>query len=395
VSARPAAIVLVDDAVSFAVQTLCGRPAVDWLLDTVVALAPVALTVRGADPAPVHERIALRPALDKCVNAAIPPDAVTIVLPCSLPLLLPATVRRAVQLLLGDDPSVPSAVKLAPTRRSPWWAEPDGAAAASPLAGAVAGVTGSAVEGILAGAATRAVRLGAVESLWLADPADRAAAANALYARIAASWQDCGVVIDDPATTRIDATVHIGPGARIRPQTELLGDTVIGAGSRVGPVTTVRDCVVGASCEIQYAVCQDAEIGEGARVGPFAWLRSGTRLGAHCRAGAFVEVADSNVGDGTSIPHLAGLFSADVGRNGNFGSMSGPANFDGRHKHRSRFGDDVSIGAGTVLVAPVSVGDGASTAAGSVITEDVPEGALALARAPQRNVTGWARRHRG
>jgi bifunctional UDP-N-acetylglucosamine pyrophosphorylase / glucosamine-1-phosphate N-acetyltransferase len=234
------------------------------------------------------------------------------------------------------------------------------------------------------------VRVSGVEALWLGDPAERAEIERALYARIAAQWQARGVVIEDPATTRIDATVRIECGARIRPQTELVGQTVVGRGSRVGPVSSIRDSVIGADCLVHYAVCQDAEIGDGANVGPYTWLRSGTKLGPGCRAGAYVELADSVVGAGTSIPHLAGLFGADVGRNCNFGSMSGPANFDGVQKHRTRIGDDVSIGSCTILVAPVSIGDGASTAAGTVITEDVPSGALGVARVPQRNVTGWA-----
>jgi bifunctional UDP-N-acetylglucosamine pyrophosphorylase / glucosamine-1-phosphate N-acetyltransferase len=208
-------------------------------------------------------------------------------------------------------------------------------------------------------------------------------------------WLDRGVTIEDPATTRIDATVRIGAGARIRPHTELVGDTVVGPDSSIGPMTSVRNCRVGERSQVRYSVCQDVEIGDDVNVGPFTWLRSGTRLGDRCRAGAFVELADSVVGDGTSVPHLAGLFSADVGRDCNFGSMSGPANFDGVRKHRTRIGDDVSIGSGSILVAPVSIGDRSQTAAGSVISEDVPDGALAIARTQQRNVTGWADRHAG
>jgi bifunctional N-acetylglucosamine-1-phosphate-uridyltransferase/glucosamine-1-phosphate-acetyltransferase GlmU-like protein len=404
---RPA-VVLVAGGAWPATASLCGRPAVDWLLDSVEALAPAAVTVIGAGAGPVRERIALRPALQRCAGVPAEPDGVELVVPCSLPLLRPAFLRRAVE-SLATGGLAPRAVVLVPARRAAWWAEP--ASTGGPLAFAVRGSIGLAAGELAiaatggtapvrsasrllagAGAQVRTARLAAVESLWLDDPVDRAEAANALYARIAAGWQERGVIIDDAGTTRIDAAVALGDGVRILPHTELAGATIVGRGSRIGPMTTVRDCRIGEECLIQYAVCQDTDIDDGANVGPFTWLRSGTRLGARCRAGAYVEVADSTVGEGTSIPHLAGLFSADVGRNGNFGSMAGPANFDGTHKHRSRFGDDVSIGSGTILVAPVSVGDGASTAAGSVITGDVPDGALAIARTPQRNVTGWARR---
>jgi acetyltransferase-like isoleucine patch superfamily enzyme len=372
---------------------LCRRPAVDWLMDSVDAVAPTVVAVIGPGQPWVQ------PAL---------PDQVTLVLPASLPLLRAPTLRRAlnkVRRLVGDG-GAGAAVLIDPVRTPSWWAQQEQASAAFGLA-----VVGDAhvpvdvlaawcVEGDRAALnrhfAASGVRAGVVAvrgvpALWLGDPLDRTHAENALYAHVAATWvSKGGVTIDDLASTRIDATVRLADGVHIRPHTELAGETAIGRGSRIGPMTTVRDSHVGAECQIQYSVCQDVSIGDRAIVGPFAWLRSGTRLGERCRAGAFVELADSVVGEGTSIPHLGGLFSADVGRNCNIAGLSGPANTNNGQKNRIRIGDDVFIGAGNILVAPVTIGDGSATAAGSVITEDVPSGALGMARVPQHNVPGWA-----
>jgi acetyltransferase-like isoleucine patch superfamily enzyme len=352
--AGPIGVVLVADVDGDPV--LCGRPAVDWLLDTVEELDPVFVAVTGDDTS-VRERIALRPSLREALHARRPDEAGVVVLPCSAPLIRPATVRRAWK------PNTTVTVDL--VREAPWWADEPPA----PPSG---------------------FRVTGVEALSVNDPADRVAASNALYRYLAACWLAKGVLIEDPATTRIDATVHIGPGVRIRPYTELIGTTVVGRGSCIGPTTTIRECRVGEDCEIEYSVCQYVQIGDRNHVGPYAWLRSGTQLGADCRAGAFVELADSVVGDGTSIPHLGGLFSADVGRNCNIAGMSAPANTNNGVKNRVRIGDGVSIGAANVLVAPVSLGDGSCTAAGTILTEDVPAGALAMSRGQQRNVLGWA-----
>lgn len=355
------AVVLVDDVGP--APTLCGRPALDWLMDTVQALdatVTVVPAVAAAHPAEA--------------SAAAGCGATTLVLPCSAPLLQPHTLRR---LLASLDAVRSAALSLAGP--APWWAEPAAAAPRIVLA------TRDAAQ-----PAETTTALGGVEALSLTDPAERAAIENALYQRIAAGWMAAGVVIEDPGTTRIDATVHLEAGARIRSHTELIGHTVIGRDAIIGPVATVRDSVIGAGCLVHYAVCQDVEIGAEGNIGPFAWVRTGSRLGDRCRVGAYVEIADSVVGDGTAVPHLAGLFSADVGHSCNLASMSGSLNYNGGQKRRVRIGDEVSIGSGSILIAPVSIGNRAETAAGSVITEDVPDDALGLSRTPQRNVTGWA-----
>jgi bifunctional N-acetylglucosamine-1-phosphate-uridyltransferase/glucosamine-1-phosphate-acetyltransferase GlmU-like protein len=413
------AIVLVDDLPATEAPSLCGRPALEWLLDTVEELAPAMLVTNGAVGVVARDRASLASALrigelqahDAGRGGArrtVAQCEVTVVLPASAPLLRPHTLRQILDSLGpgGRATGVAAVVEL--TRPAPWWAEaPDAGPPGGPMLLAVAGSIGlSAAEladaaaagdvaGVCArlptGVRVRTLTLSGVESLSVNEPTSRLAAERALYARIAADWLDRGVIIEDPASTRIDASVTIGAGARIRPNTHIAGDSHIGRGSTVGPTTTVVDSRVGQDCLVHYSVCTDVEIGDGANVGPFTWLRSGTSLGAGCRAGAFVEVADSVVGEGTAVPHLAGLFSADVGRDCNIASMAGSLNYNGGVKRRTRIGDEVSIGSGSILIAPVSVGDRAETAAGSVITEDVPEGALGLARAPQRNVAGWDR----
>jgi bifunctional UDP-N-acetylglucosamine pyrophosphorylase/glucosamine-1-phosphate N-acetyltransferase len=383
-------ILLVADAAVDA--DICGRPAIDWLLDTVACLEPCDVTVSGPEAPIVRDRLTARPALTAPGGAgrSDAADAVTLALRCSVPLVQPATLRRA--LALTAQPA--QAVAIMATRQASWWAEP--AVPATAIAVIVtrpadpdtmtAALTAPVVVG---GEIAATVTAGLVESLCVSDPADLACAITAVYQRIAAGWTARGVTIDDPASTRVEARVHIEPGARILPHTQLLGDTVIGAASQIGPTVTIRDSRIGANCHVRYAVCQDVEVGDRGNIGPFCWLRSGTRLGADGRAGAFVEVADSVTGERTSIPHFGGLFSADVGRDCNIAGMSGSANFNGFTKNRVTIGDDVSVGAGSILVAPVSLGDGSSTAAGSPITVDVPGGALGVARASQRNFAGW------
>ena len=387
-------VLLIDDvtATGSAEPTLCGRPALDWLLDTVAALGPDVVTATG-DSAGRPERIAAHPGL---VGVRYRPGDTgsgtgrTLALRCSMPLVRLATLHRAL------DAVTSAAVLVEAVADEPWWT--DGAGAARPtdfVALAVPADPGWPALGMLdrTGALRHPVA-SPVESLSLNVPAERVRAENALYQRIAAGWLASGVRIDDPARTRIDAGVRIGSGVHIHPDTELIGNTVIGPDSHVGPATTIRDSRIGAGCLVQYSVCQHVEVGDHANVGPYCWLRSGSRLGARVRAGTFVEIADSVVGDDGSIPHLGGLIGADVGRGCNVAGLSGPANFDGVRKHRVRLGDHVSIGAGTILVAPVSLGDGAQTAAGSVITKDVPSGALAAARTEQRNFAGWTQEYR-
>jgi bifunctional UDP-N-acetylglucosamine pyrophosphorylase/glucosamine-1-phosphate N-acetyltransferase len=184
-----------------------------------------------------------------------------------------------------------------------------------------------------------------------------------------------GVSILDPAATVIDVEVEIGQDTTIEPFTTIKGHTLIGAG-----------------CTVRHSYLIDCTLEDGATVGPFAYLRPGTVLRAGAKVGTFVEVKNSDIGAGTKVPHLSYLGDADVGAETNLGAGTITANYDGRAKHRTRIGSRVHGGVDTAFVAPVTVGDDAYTAAGSVVTEDVPPGALAVARAKQENVEGYARR---
>lgn len=201
-----------------------------------------------------------------------------------------------------------------------------------------------------------------------------------------------GVTIVDPASTLIEVEVEIEQDAVIEPGTHLRGRTRVGAAAVVGPHTNVIDSEVGPGARVRFSWLEQASVGEGASVGPFAYLRPGAALGQASKVGTFVEVKNSQIGDGTKIPHLSYIGDADVGERTNLGAGTITANYDGHEKHRTTIGREVRGGVDTSLVAPVSVGDGAYTAAGSVITEDVPAGALAIARARQVNLERYAER---
>ena len=203
-----------------------------------------------------------------------------------------------------------------------------------------------------------------------------------------------GASIVDPATTWLDVDVTIEPDAVVLPNTMLLGATRVGAGARIGPNCVLTDTVVGAGAVVRDATCEHAEIGPAADVGPYTYLRPGTRLRRGAKAGGFVEIKNSVVGEDSKVPHLSYVGDAVIGERSNVGAATVFVNYDGVEKHHSVVGDDVRIGSDTMIVAPVRIGDGAYTAAGSVITEDVPPGALAIARGRQRNVEGWVEQRR-
>jgi bifunctional UDP-N-acetylglucosamine pyrophosphorylase/glucosamine-1-phosphate N-acetyltransferase len=212
--------------------------------------------------------------------------------------------------------------------------------------------------------------------------------------RLLESWMRSGVTIVDPATTWVDVDVTIGQDAVILPGTHLEGHTSIGARARIGPGCVLTDTSVGEDTMVTYAVCRSAEIGAAATVGPFAYLRAGTRIGPRAHIGTYVELKNSTIGEGTKVPHLSYVGDADIGTGSNIGAGTIFANYDGVAKHHSTVGDDAFIGSDSVLVAPVQVGDGAYTAAGSAISEDVPPGALGVARGRQHNSEGWVERRR-
>ncbi len=212
--------------------------------------------------------------------------------------------------------------------------------------------------------------------------------------RINLSWMREGVTIIDPDTTWIDVDVTLGQDTVIEPNTQLRGSTAIGNRAVVGPDSTLIDVRVGDGASVIRAHAVQASVGPRASVGPYAYLRPGTELSERAKVGTFVEVKNSQVGAGTKIPHLSYVGDATIGEETNIGAANVVVNYDGVEKHRTVIGSHVRTGCDTMLVAPVTVADGAYTAAGSVITKDVPPGALGVARAQQRNIDGWVQRRR-
>ena len=184
----------------------------------------------------------------------------------------------------------------------------------------------------------------------------------------------------------------IGEDTTIGPGVSLLGSTRVAGGCEIGPHTTLQDASVGDAATVRQSYVIEAEIGPSATIGPFSYLRPGTVVGEGAKVGAFVEVKNSNIGAGAKVPHLSYIGDTDVGEKANLGASTITANYDGRKKHRTKIGKSAKTGVHTSLVAPVDVGDRSYTGAGSVITGDIPEGALGIARERQKNVEGYADR---
>ncbi|MBK9739637.1 MAG: bifunctional UDP-N-acetylglucosamine diphosphorylase/glucosamine-1-phosphate N-acetyltransferase GlmU [Actinobacteria bacterium] len=232
------------------------------------------------------------------------------------------------------------------------------------------------------------------EILGVNDRVQLAEAAAIMRDRINEAWMRSGVSILDSGSTWLDVDVDIEPDVTIRPQVTLRGPTSVATGALIGPGTTLTSCEVGAGAEVIHTWAELAVIGEGAKVGPFTYLRPGTVLGIGAKAGAYVEIKNSVIGDGAKVPHLSYVGDAEVGEGSNIGAATVFVNYDGVAKHRTVVGSHARVGSDTMLVAPVTIGDGAYTAAGSVITDDVPPGAMAVGRARQRNIDDWVERRR-
>ncbi|KIP52040.1 bifunctional UDP-N-acetylglucosamine diphosphorylase/glucosamine-1-phosphate N-acetyltransferase GlmU [Leucobacter komagatae] len=244
---------------------------------------------------------------------------------------------------------------------------------------------------------------GGVEAVATSDPwvvagvNDRAQLADAgreLNARIIREHQRNGVTIVDPATTWIDADVSIEADVDILPGTFLHGATSIATGAVIGPDTTLTDCEVGEGVRVRRSEATLAAFQKGAEIGPFAYIRPGTELGEGGKIGAFVEAKNAQIGDGSKVPHLSYVGDVTIGRDSNIGAGTIVANYDGVNKHQTVVGDAVRVGSKNVLIAPVTIGDGTYTAAGTVVRKNVPAGALAMTVAPQRNLEGWVETNR-
>ena len=222
--------------------------------------------------------------------------------------------------------------------------------------------------------------------------ADLAVVEAAARARLLQQHMLAGVTVVDPGSTMVDADVTIGEDTTLQPFTLLRGSTTVGAGCAVGPGTTLIDSTVADGASVVQSYVQESEVGPRCTIGPFTHLRPGTRMAEGAKAGAFVEIKNSEIGPGVKVPHLSYIGDTDLGEGTNIGAGTITANYDGATKHRTRVGRDVRTGVHTSLVAPVTVGDGAYTGAGSVITEDIPYQALGIARPRQENVEGYAER---
>lgn len=203
-----------------------------------------------------------------------------------------------------------------------------------------------------------------------------------------------GVTIIDPASTFIDTDVTIGPDTVIYPFTILQGQTAIDGGCTIGPSVQITDSIIKEGACVRYAVVQEVEVGAGSDVGPYTHLRPGTVLAENSKAGTFVEIKKSYIGPESKVPHLSYVGDAILGRRANIGAGTITCNYDGVKKHTTTIEDDVFIGSNTNLVAPVKIGRGAYTGAGSTIAKDVPPGALAVERAEQKNIEGWSEKRR-
>jgi bifunctional UDP-N-acetylglucosamine pyrophosphorylase / glucosamine-1-phosphate N-acetyltransferase len=244
------------------------------------------------------------------------------------------------------------------------------------------------------GQSVAAVAADAAETAGVNDRAQLAAAGQALRDRIVTRWMRDGVTVVDPATVWVDAGVLLEPDVTLLPNVQLHGRTTVATGAVVGPDCTLTDTVVGPGATVVRAHCDRAEIGPRATVGPYCYLRPGARLGRGAKAGTYVEVKAAEIGDGSKVPHLTYVGDATIGEYTNIGAASVFVNYDGVAKHRTVIGSHARTGADNMFVAPVTVGDGAYTAAGSVITDDVPPGAMGVARARQRNISGWVQLRR-
>lgn len=237
-----------------------------------------------------------------------------------------------------------------------------------------------------------------VREAWMVsgvnDQVQLAEASRRMNELIVRHWQLEGVKVIDPATTWIDADVTLAEDVELLPGTQLKGATLVQRGAIVGPDTTLTDCEVGPDARVNRTDATLAVIGAGASVGPFAYLRPGTYLGADGKIGSFVETKNSTIGAGSKVPHLSYIGDTEVGERSNIGAGTITANYDGVEKHATVVGSHARTGSHNVFVAPVRIGDGAYTGAGTVVRKDVPAGALAINVAPQRNMTGWVEAHR-
>ncbi|ALF54433.1 bifunctional N-acetylglucosamine-1-phosphate uridyltransferase/glucosamine-1-phosphate acetyltransferase [Nostoc piscinale CENA21] len=230
------------------------------------------------------------------------------------------------------------------------------------------------------------------EILGINDRLQLATAYEILQRRIKEKWMTAGVTLIDPNSITIDDTVELQPDVIIEPQTHLRGNTTIKTGSRIGPGSLIENSQISENVTVQYSVVTDSIVQAGTRIGPYAHLRGNTQVGENCRVGNFVELKNTQLGEKTNVAHLSYLGDATAGTQVNIGAGTITANYDGVKKHRTKIGDRTKTGSNSVLVAPVTLGDDVYVAAGSTVTEDVPNDSLVIARSRQVVKQGWRRK---
>jgi bifunctional UDP-N-acetylglucosamine pyrophosphorylase / glucosamine-1-phosphate N-acetyltransferase len=227
------------------------------------------------------------------------------------------------------------------------------------------------------------------EILGINDRKQLATAYQILQTRIKDDWMMRGVTLIDPNSTTIDDTVQLATDVVVEPQTHLRGNTTIGPGCHLGPGTLVEDSQLGSQVSALYSVILRSSVADSCQLGPYTHLRGNVTVGANCRIGNFVELKNTTLGDRTNVAHLSYLGDTTAGTRVNVGAGTITANYDGVHKHKTQIGDRTKTGANTVLVAPITVGDDVNIAAGSTVTEDVPNDCLVIARSRQVVKPGW------
>ncbi|MFB2770814.1 bifunctional UDP-N-acetylglucosamine diphosphorylase/glucosamine-1-phosphate N-acetyltransferase GlmU [Pelatocladus sp. BLCC-F211] len=232
------------------------------------------------------------------------------------------------------------------------------------------------------------------EILGINDRLQLASAYEILQRRIKEKWMVAGVTIIDPASTTIDDTVELQPDVTIEPQTHLRGNTVIQTGCRIGPGSLIENSQISENVTVLYSVVTDSTVQAGSRIGPYAHLRGHAEVGAKCRVGNFVELKNTKLGEQTNVAHLSYLGDTTTGNQVNIGAGTITANYDGVKKHPTKIGDRTGTGCNTVLIAPITLGDDVYVAAGSTITEDVPDDCLVIARERQVVKSGWVSKKR-
>jgi bifunctional UDP-N-acetylglucosamine pyrophosphorylase / glucosamine-1-phosphate N-acetyltransferase len=231
-------------------------------------------------------------------------------------------------------------------------------------------------------------------ALGVNDRAQLAQAEAVMQMRINDFWLRSGVSMRNPKTVFIDKRADLAADCYLDNNTYILGNSKVASGTQIGPETSIINSVIKAQARVLKSTVIESEVGEDCEVGPYTYLRPGAKLAKGSKVGAYVEIKNSEIGEGSKVPHLSYVGDGKIGKETNIGAGTIFANYDGENKHQTVVGDQVKIGSDNVLVAPVVIGDGAYTAAGSVITEDVEPGAMAVARGKQKNILGWVKRKR-